>query len=68
MDEQRAKGLCYNCDELYTSGHRCKRLFWIEAFDDLYENIDDSGTDRPEISIHALAAPKGLRLCRSTVS
>ncbi|KAH1038953.1 hypothetical protein J1N35_040696 [Gossypium stocksii] len=30
MAERRAKGLCYNCDESYSMGHKCKRLFWIE--------------------------------------
>lgn len=25
MTERRNKGLCYHCDEVYTSGHRCKQ-------------------------------------------
>ncbi|CAM0951594.1 unnamed protein product [Alopecurus aequalis] len=33
MDERRAKGLCYNCDDKYAPGHRCKRLYacWVDA-------------------------------------
>ncbi|KAJ1410099.1 Leucine-rich repeat domain superfamily [Sesbania bispinosa] len=34
MAERRAKGLCYNCDESYSTGHKCNRLFWIEVPDD----------------------------------
>ena len=33
MDDRRAKGLCFNCDEIYVRGHRCSRLFFME--DDL---------------------------------
>ncbi|KAJ4749170.1 Sulfite exporter TauE/SafE family protein [Rhynchospora pubera] len=34
MAERRQKGLCFNCDELYTRGHKCKRLFWLEIMDE----------------------------------
>ncbi|KAG6482276.1 hypothetical protein ZIOFF_058907 [Zingiber officinale] len=34
MAERSAKGLCFNCDESYSTGHKCKRLFWIEVSDD----------------------------------
>ena len=32
MDERRAKGLCFNCDNKYSKGHKCgdKRLFYID--------------------------------------
>ncbi|PPS04609.1 hypothetical protein GOBAR_AA16056 [Gossypium barbadense] len=47
MVERRAKGLCYNCDESYSMGHKCKRLFWIEIPDvegkQDEDKIDDSG-------------------------
>ena len=33
MDERRAKGLCFNCDEKFARGHRCKRLFYIQSAD-----------------------------------
>ena len=29
LQARRDKGLCYNCDEKFLSGHRCKRLFHL---------------------------------------
>lgn len=29
LQARREKGLCYNCDEKYIQGHRCKRLFHL---------------------------------------
>ncbi|KAH0706378.1 hypothetical protein KY285_010880 [Solanum tuberosum] len=34
MEEMRVKGLCFNCDEPFTRGHQCKKLFWIDFIDD----------------------------------
>ncbi|KAG6523686.1 hypothetical protein ZIOFF_013562 [Zingiber officinale] len=34
MAERRTKGLCFNCDEFYSTGHKYKWLFWIEVSDD----------------------------------
>jgi hypothetical protein len=39
MDEHQLKGLCYNCDEKYFMGHKCKeqKLFMViseDIFDD----------------------------------
>ncbi|KAH0775799.1 hypothetical protein KY290_007210 [Solanum tuberosum] len=34
MDERWLKGLCFNCDELFTGDHQCKKLFWIDFIDD----------------------------------
>ena len=31
MKERRDKGLCFNCDEKFAPGHRCKELFFIEG-------------------------------------
>ncbi|KAL1225055.1 hypothetical protein V5N11_002834 [Cardamine amara subsp. amara] len=28
MDERRAKGLCFNCEKIYTSGHICKPILF----------------------------------------
>jgi hypothetical protein len=33
MTQRRANGLCYNCDERYVQGHRCKKLFFLEVAD-----------------------------------
>ncbi|KAL1172100.1 hypothetical protein V6Z11_A05G326500 [Gossypium hirsutum] len=52
MAERRAKGLCYNCDESYSMGHKCKRLFWIEVPD--IEDEQDDEVDDLEISLHAI--------------
>ncbi|KAK5847245.1 hypothetical protein PVK06_003550 [Gossypium arboreum] len=41
MAERRAKGLCYNCDESYYMGHKCKRLVWIEVPDVEGKQDDD---------------------------
>ncbi|KAG6482283.1 hypothetical protein ZIOFF_058914 [Zingiber officinale] len=54
MAEQRAKGLCFNCDESYSTGHKCKRLFWIEVPDDDSEG-EEEGETHPEISLHAIS-------------
>ena len=42
MDERRAKGLCYNCDDKYAPGHHCKRLYacWVDASDEEDTNAD----------------------------
>eukprot|EP00253_Pinus_taeda_P024406 PITA_24406 len=33
LEEKRAKGLCYSCDNKYTKGHKCaeKKLFYIDC-------------------------------------
>ena len=33
MDETRAKGLCFNCDNKYIKVHKCgeKKLFYIDC-------------------------------------
>jgi len=58
MDERRAKGLCFNCDEVYNRGHQCKRLFWLDGVD---ESVQEDNEDHefeedlpPEISLHAI--------------
>ncbi|KAJ1381359.1 Retrotransposon gag domain [Sesbania bispinosa] len=50
MAERRAKGLCYNCGESYSTGHKCNRLFWIEVPDDESESEEDMA-----ISLHAIS-------------
>jgi hypothetical protein len=38
MDEYQLKGLCYNCDEKYFPGHKCKKQNIFKAIsDDVYE-------------------------------
>jgi hypothetical protein len=38
-------GLCFNCDEKFCPGHRCKKLFVIEGIYTGEEEEDDGGTD-----------------------
>ncbi|KAL4189559.1 hypothetical protein AMTRI_Chr08g207740 [Amborella trichopoda] len=47
MQERRAKGLCFNCNEKFIIGHRYKKLSLIKG---LYEEEDDydSGGRPPE--------------------
>ena len=42
MDERRKKGLCYNCDEKWGLGHKCRnaKLFLLEGIELVHgENI-----------------------------
>lgn len=73
LQSRREKGLCYNCDERYFPGHKCKSQFFL-----LLEHDDDdipapptephTATDPevlPQISLHAMlghTSPKTLRL------
>ena len=38
MDERRKRGLCYNCDEKWRVGHKCKyaKLFLLEGIELAY--------------------------------
>ncbi|KAA8522007.1 hypothetical protein F0562_012679 [Nyssa sinensis] len=78
LQERRVKGLCYNCNEKFVPGHRCKKLFLIELCeaegdgDVVMEEEDTEQTslnDRPEISLHAISgsrAPETMRV-RGTI-
>ena len=30
MEDRRSKGSCFNCNERFTVGQKCKRLFYVE--------------------------------------
>ena len=71
LKERRDKGLCYNCNDKFAPGHRCKKLFLIEACND-----EDDGdvvmdvelveeNEVPGISLHAMSgsdAPETMRV------
>jgi hypothetical protein len=42
MDERQLKGLCYNCDDKYFPGHKCKeqKIFMAISEDILEEDVD----------------------------
>jgi hypothetical protein len=44
MDEHQLKGLCYNCDEKYFGGHKCKeqKLFMAISEDVIDDETEDS--------------------------
>lgn len=60
MEARRAKGLCFNCDESYVQGHRCKKL--LEISEDLEAEVDTGTTGRieetEEASIHTITGAK----------
>lgn len=67
MLERRAKGLCHNCDEQFTLGHRWKKLFWLEVTtteDEEDVSEADEGVHDPEISIHTLKGIKNAQTMR----
>jgi hypothetical protein len=58
MLERRRLGLCYNCDDQYTRGHKCPKLFYLEVADnddDTPDGQEQHAADEPLISLHAIA-------------
>jgi hypothetical protein len=62
MDERKGKGLCFNCDNKYSKGHKCgeEKLFYIdceEEEDQEFKPSQDPNLEEttPTISCHALA-------------
>ena len=71
LKERREKGLCYNCNEKFVPGHRCKKLFLIEACSEDEEDDVDmevealESSETPGISLHAISggnAPETMRV------
>jgi hypothetical protein len=61
MDERREKGLCFNCDNKYSKGHKCgeKKLFYIDCEEEEDQELEpsqdlDLEETTPMISCHAL--------------
>uniref|UniRef100_A0A2C9W6D9 Uncharacterized protein n=1 Tax=Manihot esculenta TaxID=3983 RepID=A0A2C9W6D9_MANES len=68
MADRRAKGLCYNYDELYSSGHQCKKLFWLESNDTHVAPEEEGFEDNLAISLHAIIDmqnPKNMHKSRT---
>ncbi|XP_077224918.1 uncharacterized protein LOC143858163 [Tasmannia lanceolata] len=65
MKARRDRGLCYNCDERYTPGHRCKRqqIFMLDLEEDGSDGEElvepeqqiSGESEEPQISVHALS-------------
>jgi hypothetical protein len=47
MDECQLKGLCYNCDDKYFSGHKCKEK---NIFMPISEDISEEDVETPLVS------------------
>ena len=75
MQACRDKGLCYNCDEKFGPGHRCKtqQVFLLEVMGKEGEidgptvtiEEEEDSTTTPEISLHALvgvSSPQTIRV------
>ena len=73
MQKRRAQGLCFNCDDKSTSGHRCKgpQLLLLEGNinDDSEGDTKEAEADLPsdpEISLHALTGWTATKTMRVT--
>jgi hypothetical protein len=75
LEERKTKGLCFNCDNKYSKGHKCgeKKLFYINCEEEEEqepsqdEDIEDISSEEmtPTISWHALAGiitPQTLKI------
>ena len=66
LKERKEKGLCYNCNEKFAPGHRCKKLFLIEACtaeEDGDMVMDVESNDEPKTpgkSLHAISGGNSL--------
>jgi hypothetical protein len=59
LKERQENGLCFKYNEKYGPGHRCKKLFMIEAYlgedeDGDVMTQDEEEVDTPKISLHAI--------------
>lgn len=70
LKERREKGLCYNCNEKFVPGHRCKKLFLIEACNevgdgDVVMDVESfGGADNSEISLHVISGINSSKTMR----
>lgn len=74
MQLRRHQGLCFNCDEKFTPGHRCKgrpTLLYLEGIEEDpgdFDNHNPQATEHeatePEISLNALLGHYGAKSMR----
>ena len=72
MDERRAKGLCFWCDEKFVPGHRCKnrKLYSLCIIEDEEENSEETLETRneedlnPHLSLHVLQGTTGCHIVK----
>lgn len=72
MRARREKGLCYNCDEPFTPGHKCKtpHIYLLMAEDEEaaysssqvdHTNAEDDVDEAVELSLNAMVGSSGVR-------
>uniref|UniRef100_A0A2N9FBV1 Retrotransposon gag domain-containing protein n=1 Tax=Fagus sylvatica TaxID=28930 RepID=A0A2N9FBV1_FAGSY len=63
MSERRKKGLCYNCDERWSSDHRCKdrKLYLIEEVEDEEAELVEIREEEVEVELEEAKAE--ITLC-----
>ncbi|XP_021596642.1 uncharacterized protein LOC110603250 [Manihot esculenta] len=70
LNERKKLGLCFKCNEKFGPGHRCKKLFSIQAVleesdDDMEMEIEEQDqTEVPAISLHAISGFEGPETMR----
>ncbi|KAK6127658.1 hypothetical protein DH2020_038574 [Rehmannia glutinosa] len=78
MAARREKGLCYNCDEAFTFGHRCKNritymimteeeeLSYLQDHVELEDSVGNQAADMEEIqmSLNAITGEDGITTMR----
>ena len=70
LAEKRKKGLCFHYNKRYKPGHRCQKLFLIEAKwededGDVEMEIEDVNEETaPAISLHVMSRRQGLKTMR----
>jgi hypothetical protein len=47
MDERQLKGLCYNCDEKYFLGHKCKEQ---KVFMTILKDVSEDDVEAPIVA------------------
>jgi hypothetical protein len=63
--ERRQKGRCFNCDEPYSRGHKCQKLFYLEVLDEVDEIPavePQQDSEEPLISPHAITGVRNERM------
>jgi hypothetical protein len=50
LEERKAKGLCFNCDNKYSKGHKCgeKKLFYIDCEEEEEQEQEPSQDENVE--------------------
>lgn len=66
MQKKRAQGLCFNCNEKFTTCHKCRKPQLLLLERDLGVKEDSHMTNEPGISLHALTGWSTARAMRIT--